>query len=97
MPHTKITQAFVVGLPFHVSTDWYHGTDLVGFNMLDGRQSKTCNAAAENGGPILRVKIRHADVTKANEARAVARDILLPEIDTGGNRTLTFFFKPRIG
>ncbi|GAW34874.1 hypothetical protein RA2_01927 [Roseovarius sp. A-2] len=31
----------------------------------------------------MRVKIGRADVTKANEARAIARDILLPEIQRG--------------
>lgn len=49
MPHQKITQAFVDGLPFQDSgTLWVHDT-----------------------------------VTKANEARAVARDVLLPEIRRG--------------
>jgi hypothetical protein len=41
MPHTKITQAFVDGLPYHDSTTWFHDTDLAGFNMLVGRRSKT--------------------------------------------------------
>ena len=91
MPHTKITQAFVEGLPFHDSTDWYHDTDLAGFNLSVGRRSKTYYAAAENDGRFMRVKIGRADVTKANEARAVARDILLPEIRRGVDPRSKYF------
>ena len=57
MPHTKITQAFVEGLPFHDSTDWYHDTELAGFNLSVGRRGKTYYAAAENDGRFMRVKI----------------------------------------
>ena len=91
MPHTKITQAFVEGLPFHDSTDWYHDTELAGFNLSVGRRSKTYYAAAENDGRFMRVKIGRADVTKANEARAVARDILLPEIRRGVDPRSKYF------
>lgn len=83
MPHTKITQAFVEGLPFHNSTDWYHDTDLAGFNMSVGRRSKTFYVGAGHQGRYMRVKIGRADVTKADKARTVARDILLPEIRRG--------------
>ncbi len=91
MPHTKITQAFVEGLPFQDSTDWYHDTELAGFNLSVGRRSKTYYAAAENDGRFMRVKIGRADVTKANEARAVARDILLPEIRRGVDPRSRYF------
>lgn len=84
MPHQKITQALVDGLPFQDSgTHWVHDTDLAGFNLSVGRRTKTYYAAGEAGGRFIRVKIGRADVTKANEARAVARDILLPEIRRG--------------
>lgn len=91
MPHTKITQTFVEGLPFQDSTDWYHDTELAGFNLSVGRRSKTYYAAAENDGRFMRVKIGRADVTKANEARAVARDILLPEIRRGVDPRSRYF------
>lgn len=91
MPHTKITQAFVEGLPFHDSTDWYHDTELAGFNLSVGRRSKTYYAAAENDGRFMRAKIGRADVTNANEARAVARDIVLPEIRRGVDPRSEYF------
>ncbi|WP_420325236.1 hypothetical protein [Mameliella sp.] len=84
MPHQKITQALVDGLSFQDSgTHWVHDTDLAGFNLSVGRRTKTYNAAGEAGGRFIRVKIGCADLTKANEAGAVARDILLPEIRRG--------------
>jgi hypothetical protein len=83
MPHQKITQALVDGLPYQDTTVWYHDTELSGFNMSVGKQSKTYYAAGEHAGRFIRVKIGRCDVTKANEARAVARDVLLPEIRRG--------------
>lgn len=84
MPHQKITQGLVDGLPYQDSgTHWVHDTDLAGFNLSVGRRTKTYYAAGEADGRFIRVKIGRADVTKANEARAVARDILLPEIRRG--------------
>ncbi|MBP7242809.1 tyrosine-type recombinase/integrase [Amaricoccus sp.] len=84
MPHTKITQAYVDGLPYQDSgTLWVHDTELAGFNLSIGQRTKTYYAAGEHGSRFIRVKIGRADVTKANEARAVARDVLLPEIRRG--------------
>lgn len=84
MPHQKITQAFVDGLPYQDSgTLWVHDTELAGFNLSIGQRTKTYYAAGEHGSRFIRVKIGRADVTKANEARAVARDVLLPEIRRG--------------
>lgn len=84
MPHTKITQAYVDGLPFQDSgTLWVHDAELAGFNLSIGQRTKTYYAAGEHGNRFIRVKIGRADVTKANEARAVARDVLLPEIRRG--------------
>ena len=95
MPHTKLTQAFVDGLPYHDSTAWFHDTDLAGFNMSVGRRSKTFYVGAEHQGRYMRVKIGRADVTKANEARAVARDILLPEIRRGVDPRALYFDEAR--
>ncbi|MFI0397111.1 hypothetical protein [Paracoccus jiaweipingae] len=84
MPHQKITQALVDGLPYQDSgTLWVHDTELAGFNLSIGQRTKTYYAAGEHGNRFIRVKIGRADVTKANEARAVARDVLLPEIRRG--------------
>lgn len=83
MPNQKITQALVDALPNQDTTVWYHDTELAGFNLSVGKQSKTYYAAGEHGNRFIRVKIGRADVTKANEARAVARDVLLPEIRRG--------------
>jgi integrase len=84
MPHQKITQALVDSLPYQDSgTFWVHDTELSGFNLSVGKQSKTYYAAGEHAGRFIRVKIGRSDVTKANEARAVARDVLLPEIRRG--------------
>lgn len=53
MPHTKITQAYVDGLPFQDSgTLWVHDTELAGFNLSIGQRTKTYCAAGEHGkGP----------------------------------------------
>lgn len=84
MPHQKITQALVDSLPYQDSgTFWVHDTELSGFNLSVGKQTKTYYAAGEHAGRFIRVKIGRSDVTKANEARAVARDVLLPEIRRG--------------
>lgn len=81
--HTKITQALVDGLQFQDATTWYHDTELSGFNLSVGRRTKTYYAAGEHRGRFVRVKIGRADVTKANEARRIARDELLPAIRRG--------------
>ncbi|MFV0444500.1 MAG: tyrosine-type recombinase/integrase [Planctomycetaceae bacterium] len=83
MPHVKLTQALVEGLPFQDSVIWYHDQELAGLNLSVGRRTKTFYASGENKGRFIRVKIGRADVTKVNEARAVARDILIPEIRRG--------------
>lgn len=83
MPNQKLTQAFVDGLPYQDATVWYHDTDLSGFNLAVGRSTKTFYAGGEHKRRFLRVKIGRADVVKVNEARAVARDVLLPEIRVG--------------
>ena len=84
MAQQKITQAFVDGLPFEDSgTAWFHDTELAGFNLAVGKRSKTFYASGEHSGRCIRVKIGRTDVTKVNEARAVARDVLLPEIRRG--------------
>jgi integrase len=84
MPHQKITQALVDSLPYQdASTLWVHDSELSGFNLSVGQRTKTYYAAGEHAGRFIRVKIGRADVTKANEARAVARDVLLPEIRRG--------------
>ena len=84
MAQQKITQAFVDGLPFEDSgTAWFHDTELAGFNLAVGKRSKTFYASGEHSGRCIRVKIGRSDVTKVNEARAVARDVLLPEIRRG--------------
>jgi hypothetical protein len=74
MPHQKITQAYVDGLPFQDSgTLWVHDTELAGFNLSFGQRTKTYCAAGEHRSRFIRVKIGRADVTKANKARAFAR------------------------
>lgn len=83
MPHQKLTQAFVDGLPFQEVTVWYHDSELSGFNLAVGRSTKTFYAGGEHKRRFLRIKIGRADVVKVNEARAVARDVLLPEIRVG--------------
>lgn len=84
MPHQKITQALVDSLPYQNSGPfWVHDTELSGFNLSVGKQTKTYYAAGEHAGRFIRVKIGRSDVTKANEALAVARDVLLPEIRRG--------------
>lgn len=83
MPHQKITQALVDSLPYHDNTVWYHDTDLPGFNLAVGRTAKTFYAAGEHKKRFIRVKIGRSDITKVNEARAVSRDVLLPEIRRG--------------
>lgn len=83
MPQLKLTQAVVDGLPFQDDTVWYHDQDLSGFNLAVGRSTKTFYAAGEHKRRFLRVKIGRADVVKVNEARAVARDVLLPELRVG--------------
>lgn len=83
MPHQKITQALVDRLPYQDATTWYHDTDLKGFNMSVGQQSKTLYACGEHKRRFIRVKIGRTDVTKVNVARAVAENILLPELRRG--------------
>ena len=83
MPHQKITQALVDRLPYHDKTVWYHDTDLPGFNLSVGQQSKTLYACGEHKRKFVRVKIGRCDVTKVNEARAVAQNVLLPELRRG--------------
>lgn len=83
MPHQKITQALVDGLPYQDTTVWYHDRDLKGFNLAVGKQSKTLYACGEHKRKFVRVKIGRCDVTKVNEARAVAQNILLPELRRG--------------
>lgn len=83
MPQLKITQATVDRLPFTDTTTWYHDTDLGGFNLSVGRRSKTYYAGCEHKGRYRRVKIGRADLVGANVARALARDVLLPEMRAG--------------
>ncbi|MDP2739597.1 MAG: hypothetical protein Q8O82_13075 [Pseudorhodobacter sp.] len=83
MPHQKITQALVDSLPFQENTVWYHDTELPGFNLAVGKTAKTFYAAGEHSRRFIRVKIGRADITRVNEARAVSRDVLLPEIRRG--------------
>ncbi|PTW50157.1 hypothetical protein C8N38_105114 [Rhodovulum kholense] len=74
MPHQKITQALVDGLPYQDSgTLWVHDTELAGVNLSIGQRTKTYYAAGEHGNRFIRVKIGRADVTKANVARGCAR------------------------
>ncbi|RAP42466.1 hypothetical protein BYZ73_04555 [Rhodovulum viride] len=74
MPHQKITQALVDGLPYPDSgTLWVHDTELAGVNLSIGQRTKTYYAAGEHGNHFIRVKIGRADVTKANVARGCAR------------------------
>ena len=83
MPHQKITQALVDRLPYQDKTVWYHDVDLPGFNLSVGQQSKTLYACGEHKRKFVRVKIGRCDVTKVNEARAVAQNVLLPELRRG--------------
>jgi integrase len=83
MPHQKLTQALVERLPYHDKTVWYHDADLPGFNLSVGQQSKTLYACGEHKRKFVRVKIGRCDVTKVNEARAVAQNVLLPELRRG--------------
>ena len=83
MPTLKLTQAVVDSLPYQDSTTWYHDTDLAGLALGVGRTTKTYYVGGEHKKKFVRVKIGRADVTKANEARAVARDVLLPELRRG--------------
>lgn len=83
MPHQKLTQAVVDRLPFTDATTWYHDTDLAGLNLAVGRRSKTYYAGCEAKGRFLRVKIGRADLVQVNVARALARDVLLPEMRAG--------------
>ncbi|MCV2449039.1 hypothetical protein [Paracoccus sp. DMF] len=71
MPHTKITQAFIDGLPYQDSgTLWVHNTELAGSTCPSASARKPATPRASMG-------------TASNEARAVARDVLLPEIRRG--------------
>jgi hypothetical protein len=79
MPHLKITQALVDRLPYHDKTVWYHDTDLPGFALSVGHQSKTLYACGEHKRRFIRVQIGRTDITKVNEARVVAQNVLLPE------------------
>ena len=83
MPHQKITQALVDGLPYQDATVWFHDTALKGFNLSVGQQSKTLYACGEHKRRFIRVKIGRCDVTKVNVARAVAENVLLPELRRG--------------
>lgn len=83
MPHTKITQAYVDGLPFSDATIWHHDTELAGFNLAVGKRTRTFYAASETQGRFLRVKIGRSDLVRVNVARDLARNVLLPEIRAG--------------
>lgn len=83
MPHAKITQAYVDGLPFSDATIWHHDTELAGFNLAVGKRTRTFYAASETQGRFLRVKIGRSDLVRVNVARDLARNVLLPEIRAG--------------
>ncbi|MBK6468852.1 MAG: hypothetical protein IPF96_19985 [Rhodobacter sp.] len=69
MPHAKITQAYVDGLPFSDATIWHHDTELAGFNLAVGKRTRTFYAASETQGRFLRVKIGRSDLCSVNVAR----------------------------
>ena len=83
MPQASITQAFVDRLPQAEKTTWFHDTALSGFQLCVGKSSKTFYACAEFKGSFRRTKIGRADLVKANTARALTRNVLLPELKSG--------------
>ena len=83
MPTVKIDQAFVDKMRKADKTTWYHDATLAGFALAVGSTGATFYAGGEHKRRFLRVKIGRADVVKVNEARAVARDVLLPELRVG--------------
>ncbi len=77
MPHQKLTQSLVDGLPFTDATTWYHDTELAGFNLSIGKQSKTFYAASETQGRFIRVKIGRSDLVRVAVARELPRDVAI--------------------
>lgn len=83
MPEASLSQAFVDRLPYSDTTTLYHDTSLRGLVLSVGKTSKTFYASAEFKRSFRRTKIGRADLVKANTARLVARNVLLPELKSG--------------